>query len=90
MKRGVTVPETSNGRIGFRKRVGEFFKTSGVIFHLLLQAQTLSVNFVHCICLKKVFTLAGKVTNKLAILILLKMAERSEAKSAKRSFPSKS
>ena len=34
-------------------------------------------------------TLAGKVTNKLSTRILLKMAERSEAKSAKQSFASK-
>ena len=34
-------------------------------------------------------TRAGKMTNKLAALFSLKMAERSEAKSAKRSFPSK-
>ena len=34
-------------------------------------------------------TLVGKVTNKLFTLILIKMAERSEAKSAKRSFASK-
>ena len=34
-------------------------------------------------------TLAGKVTNLLSIIIFLKMAERSEAKSAKRSFASK-
>ena len=34
-------------------------------------------------------TLAGKVTNKLPTYISLKMAERSEAKSAKRKFASK-
>jgi hypothetical protein len=34
-------------------------------------------------------TLAGKVTNKLSTSVSLKMAERSEAKSAKRSFSSK-
>ncbi len=36
-----------------------------------------------------ILTLAGRVTNKLSTLILLKMAERSEAKIAKRSFASK-
>jgi len=34
-------------------------------------------------------TLAGKMTNKLSNYILPKLAERSEAKSAKRSFASK-
>jgi len=34
-------------------------------------------------------TLAGKVTNSLSTSIFLKMAERSEAKSAKRSFATK-
>jgi len=34
-------------------------------------------------------TSTGKVTNKLVIFIWLKMAERNEAKTAKRSFASK-
>ena len=37
----------------------------------------------------KKLTSAGKVTNKLSNLISLKVAERSETKSAKRSFSSK-
>jgi len=36
-----------------------------------------------------ILTLAGKVTNLLSASVSLKMAERSEAKSAKRSFASK-
>jgi len=39
--------------------------------------------------LSTILTLAGKVTNKLSTSVSLKMAERSEANRAKRSFASK-
>ena len=40
--------------------------------------------------IKQILTLADKAIKKVSTLISLKMAERSEAKSAKQSFASKS
>jgi len=58
---------------------GNFWETSQFVIYL---------NLAKARCVK-LLTLAGKVAILLSTSVLLKMAERSEAKSVERSFPSK-
>ena len=57
--------------------------------HVCQNLSRLTFNLICYFAHGKGLTPAGKVTNKLVASFSLKMAERSEAKSAKRSFASK-